>query len=129
MRDKDLLQEALFTFFPDTPNWFSWAEVNSEMKPKNVIVKKELENVVTRPTNQAIESKFNELKNAEPMRLLRQERNWKLQETDWWCASDRTPTKAQLDYRTALRDLPSTASPSLDENGNLTGVTWPNKPE
>jgi hypothetical protein len=32
-------------------------------------------------------------------------------------------------YRQALRDLPSTASPSLDENGNLTNVTWPNKPE
>jgi len=60
--------------------------------------------------------------------LLREERNIKLTETDWWCASDRTPTKAQLDYRTKLRDLPSTASPSLDENGQLTGVTWPTKP-
>ena len=61
--------------------------------------------------------------------LLRSERNLKLSETDWWCASDQTPTQAQLDYRTALRDLPSTASPSLDEKGNLTGVTWPTKPE
>ena len=61
--------------------------------------------------------------------ILRSERNQKLAETDWWCASDRTPTQAQLDYRTALRDLPSTALPSLDENGNLTGVTWPTKPE
>ena len=61
--------------------------------------------------------------------ILRSERNLKLLETDWWCASDRAPTQAQLDYRTALRDLPSTASPSLDENGNLTGVQWPTKPE
>jgi len=76
-----------------------------------------------------ISNKLNELQNAEPMRLLRQERNWKLSETDWWCASDQTPTKAQLDYRKSLRDLPSSASPSLDKNGNLTGVTWPNKPE
>lgn len=60
--------------------------------------------------------------------ILRSQRNFRLLETDWWCASDRTPTQAQLDYRTALRDLPSTASPSLDENGNLTGVTWPTKP-
>ena len=60
--------------------------------------------------------------------LLREERNQKLSETDWWCASDRKPTKAQLDYRTSLRDLPSTALPSLDENGNLTNVTWPTKP-
>lgn len=66
---------------------------------------------------------------AEPMRLLREERNLKLAETDWWCCSDQTPTQAQLDYRTALRDLPATASPSLDENGNLTNVTWPTKPE
>ena len=64
---------------------------------------------VSQPTEQAIQAK--------------------LTETDWWCCSDRTPTQAQLDYRTALRNLPSTASPSLDENGYLTGVTWPSKPE
>ena len=81
------------------------------------------------PTEKEIEEKLTELQNAEPMRLLREERNQKLAETDWWCVSDRTPTQAQLDYRTALRDLPSTASPSLDENGNLTGVEWPTKPE
>jgi hypothetical protein len=74
-------------------------------------------------------AKKTELQNAEPMRLLRLARNQKLAKTDWWCASDRTPTQAQLDYRKSLRDLPSTASPSLDENGNLTGVTWPTKPE
>jgi len=83
----------------------------------------------TPPTEEAIQAKLTELQNAEPMRVLREERNHKLAQTDWWCASDRTPTQAQLDYRTALRDLPSTASPSLDENGILTGVTWPTKPE
>lgn len=83
----------------------------------------------TPPTEEAIQAKLTELRNAEPMRLLRLERNLKLTETDWWCASDQTPTQAQLDYRTALRDLPSTASPSLDENGNLTGVNWPEKPQ
>ena len=61
--------------------------------------------------------------------LLRALRNEKLQETDWWCCSDQTPTKKQLDYRQALRDLPSTASPSLGEHGQLIGVTWPTKPE
>ena len=81
------------------------------------------------PTEEAIQAKITELQNAEPMRLLREERTLKLTETDWWCASDRTPTQAQLDYRTALRDLPSTASPSLDENENLINVTWPTKPE
>ena len=83
----------------------------------------------TPPTEEEIQAKLTELINAEPMRVLRKQRNQKLSETDWWCCSDRTPTQAQLDYRTALRDLPSTASPSLDENGQLTGVTWPTKPE
>ena len=83
----------------------------------------------TPPTEEAIEAKLTELQNAEPMRVLREERNQKLAETDWWVLPDRTPTQVQLDYRTALRDLPSTASPSLDEDGNLTGVEWPTKPE
>jgi hypothetical protein len=29
------------------------------------------------------------------------------------------------EYRRALRDLPTTARPTLDEDGNLTGVEWP----
>ena len=53
---------------------------------------------------------INRLENAEPMKVLREERNYKLAETDWWCASDQTPSHAQLDYRQALRNLP-TASP------------------
>ncbi len=39
--------------------------------------------------------------------------------------ADRVMTQAQIDYRQALRDLPETADPQLDENGNLTNVTWP----
>jgi len=73
-------------------------------------------------------AKKTELQNAEPMKLLRLERNQRLQNTDWWCCSDQTPTQVQLDYRQALRDLPSTTSPSLDEQGNLINVTWPTKP-
>jgi hypothetical protein len=83
---------------------------------------------IEQPSNEAIQAKLTELKNAEPMRVLREKRNQKLAETDWWCASDRTPTQEQLNYRTALRDLPSTASPSFDENENLTGVDWPEMP-
>ena len=82
----------------------------------------------TEEERSAINTKITELQNAEPMRLLRLERNSKLSETDWWCCSDRTPTQAQLDYRTALRDLPANSTPSLDEDGNLTGVEWPTKP-
>ena len=80
------------------------------------------------PSEEEIQTKLTELRNAEPMRLLREERNKKLSETDWWVLPDRTTSQAQKDYRQALRDLPSTAKPKLDENGQLTNVTWPTKP-
>jgi hypothetical protein len=56
---------------------------------------------------------------------LRYERNQLLAQSDWMAVSDRTMTQAQIDYRQALRDLPETADPQLDEQGNLTNVTWP----
>ena len=81
------------------------------------------------PSEEEIQTKLTELRNAEPMRLLREERNQKLQETDWMANSDVNMTDDWRTYRQALRDLPSSASPTLDEQGNLTNVTWPTKPE
>ena len=81
------------------------------------------------PTDEEIQAKIAELEAAEPLRLLRIERNQKLTETDWWVLPDRTPTQAQLDYRQALRDLPATAEPQLDDQDNLTNITWPEVPE
>ena len=86
-------------------------------------------NPVGKPTKEDFDNKLTELQNAEPMRLLRKERNRRLQETDWWVLPDRTASQEQKDYRQALRDLPSTASPELDDNGQLSNVTWPTKPE
>ncbi len=63
-----------------------------------------------------------------PTKRLREERNRRIVETDWWVLPDRTASQAQKDYRQALRDLPSNAEPQLDENGQLTNVTWPTKP-
>ena len=83
----------------------------------------------SRPTDEEIDAKIVELQDAEPMRLLRLERNRLLQETDWRFRSDLTPSQEWIDYSQALRDLPSTASPELDDNGQLTNVTWPTKPE
>ena len=57
--------------------------------------------------------------------FLREVRNAMLAQSDWMAVSDRTMTQAQIDYRQALRDLPATADPQLDEQGNLTNVTWP----
>jgi len=82
-----------------------------------------------KPTETEINAKIQELQNAEPMRLLRQERDRRLAETEWWAGKDVTMSQARKDYRQALRDLPSTAEPQLDAEGNLTNVTWPTKPE
>ena len=68
-----------------------------------------------------VSAKKTELVNAEPMRLLREERNRLIAETDWWASSDLTMTAAQITYRQALRDITSSAT-SLDD------VTWPTKP-
>ena len=81
------------------------------------------------PSEEEIQAKLQELRNAEPMRLLRQERNIKLSETDWMSFSDSpTMTDDCKTYRQTLRDLPSTASPKLNGFGFLTNVTWPTKP-
>ena len=61
------------------------------------------------------------------MKLLREERDKKLAESDVEVLPDRTPSEEILAYRQSLRDLPSVASPTLDDEGNLV-VDWPVKP-
>jgi hypothetical protein len=81
------------------------------------------------PTEAEIQAKIIELQATEPLRLLREQRNQLLTATDWWVLPDRTPTQAQLDYRQALRDLPTNSpNAALDENGQLINVTWPTEP-
>jgi len=67
-----------------------------------------------------------------PEQILRNIRNMMLVSSDWQMMKA-NETNVGIDnwktYRQALRDLPANSTPSLDENGNLTGVTWPNKPE
>ena len=55
-------------------------------------------------------------------RIIRNQRDALLAETDWWAVADRTMTQAEIDYRQALRDVPAQAG--FPEN-----VTWPTKPE
>ena len=68
-----------------------------------------------------VSTKLTDLQNAEPLRLLRVERDKKLAETDWWASSDLTMTTAQTNYRQSLRDITNTYT-SLDD------VVWPTKP-
>ena len=84
----------------------------------------------TKPTEDEINAKVTELKNAEPLRLLRLERDRLLKETDWRASSDLIILEAWKSYRQALRDLPAFSTPTLDSNDNLdlTSVEWPTPP-
>ena len=93
----------------------------------NIVVWENSENKIT-PTEEQIQTKLAELKAAEPMRLLRIERNQLLSQSDWMANSDVTMSEEWRVYRQALRDM-TTQTPSLDENGNLTGINWPVQPE
>ena len=47
----------------------------------------------------AVETKLNELNVTEPLKLLREERDRLIAETDWWASSDLTMTTEQTAYR------------------------------
>ena len=69
-----------------------------------------------------VKTKLIELNELEPMKLLREEGNRRIAETDWWASSDLTMSAERTAYRQALRDITKTYS-SLDD------VVWPDKPE
>ena len=89
-----------------------------------------LDSKQTQPTETEVNSKISELDNAEPMRLLRIERDTRIAKTDWRASSDLTLADAWKTYRQALRDLPASATPKLnsDYQLDLTSVTWPTEP-
>ena len=114
---KLLTDEKWSHYEGDDPSTIGW------INPENV------------PSIEQINAKFQELNAAEPMRLLRQERNIKLSETDWMSFSDSpTMTDAWRTYRQALRDLPQNFSPIIDiitEDGYSIvkeQTDWPEKP-
>ena len=84
----------------------------------------------TKPTEAEVGAKIIELDTAEPMRLLRIERDKRLAACDWRASSDLTISNAWKTYRQALRDLPASATPKLDSRFelDLTSVTWPTQP-
>ena len=84
----------------------------------------------TKPTETEINNKIAELDAAEPMKLLREERNRRIAQTDWRAGSDLTLASAWSTYRQALRDLPASSTPKLnsDYELDLTSVTWPTEP-
>ena len=89
-----------------------------------------VDKIQTAPTETEINNKIAELDAAEPMRLLRIERDTRITKTDWRASSDLTISNAWKTYRQALRDLPASATPKLDSSFklDLTSVTWPTEP-
>ena len=75
-------------------------------------------------TWKAVSDKKTALETAEPMRLLRVERDKLLAETDWMGNSDVTMASNWKTYRQALRDITS-QTPSDDL---LSNINWPTKP-
>ena len=70
----------------------------------------------------AVNAKAAELRAAEPMKLLRAERDKLIAATDWWASSDLTMSAERTAYRQALRDI-------TDSYTSLDDVVWPTKPE
>ena len=84
----------------------------------------------TKPTESEIDAEVTRLTNAEPMKLLRVERDRLLATTYWRASSDLTLADAWKTYRQSLRDLPASSTPTLDSDGNLdiSSVTFPTEP-
>ncbi len=84
-----------------------------------------LDEVQTEPTASQISDEVVRLQAAEPLRLLREERNFILSQTDWVVTMHKEKgtniPAAMKTYRQALRDITDSAT-SLDD------VTWPEKP-
>lgn len=59
--------------------------------------------------------------NSRDAALMREERNSKLQATDWRAGSDLTMSDEWKAYRQALRDIPAQA-------GFPNSITWPTEP-
>ena len=113
-------------------------EFNSSFK-KIVGVKDDQAVMSSDPTTfgvtwEQVKTKYNELVSAEPLRLLREERNKLIAATDWTQLKDIDldiiRERNWKNYRQSLRDLPSVSNPKLDINGDLdmSSVSWPTKP-
>ncbi len=87
----------------------------------------------TKPTEQEILDKRVEIHNSYGLKLIRDQREELLLNSDKYAIPDWPHSSAEkrqewLDYRQALRDMTTTQSPQVDANGELVNVTWPTPP-
>ena len=87
-----------------------------------------LDSSQTPPTEKQVNDKITELNNAEPMKLLRDERNLLLSESDWIIVKSQETGVAISNewktYRQALRDI-TTQTP---KDNALSNIKFPEKP-
>ena len=91
------------------------------------------ENAINKPTESEIQAEISTIENEMSFKVLREERDLLLDKTDKYVVIDyphpsEEVKQAWLTYRQELRDLPATATPQLDDNDELTNVTWPTPP-
>tara|TARA_Y100000389_G_scaffold118657_1_gene115824 strand:+ start:2567 stop:2935 length:369 start_codon:yes stop_codon:yes gene_type:complete len=112
-----IIPNAEYTIIGNDYNRLKWSETNTQPKP----------------TLAECEAAWQEIISEAPMKQLREERDKKLFDTDYRIVADfpypsEEVKQAWITYRQALRDLPTTATPELDSNGQLTNITWPTPP-
>ena len=66
------------------------------------------------PSEIEVQTKLQELRVAQPLKEIREERNRRIALTDWRFRSDLSPSQEWRDYCVALRDLPANYSPTFD---------------
>ena len=112
-----IIPNAEYIIIGNDYNRLKWSETNTQPKP----------------TLAECEAAWKEIISEAPMKQLREKRDKKLFDTDYRIVADfpypsEEVKQTWVTYRQALRDLPATATPQLDENGFLTNVTWPTPP-
>ena len=115
---RDYYAAAIDALVPNNETIIDDSKVTWIVTPENV------------PTDEQITAKIEELKNEEPYRLLRIERDRLLKETDWRASSDLTISNDWKAYRQDLRDLPNQQIPKLNSDGELdpSSISWPPEP-
>jgi hypothetical protein len=97
-----------------------WLDVNKEL-----------------PSKEVFDAEVEIVLKSTCLELIREKRNELLKDSDWRINDDYPYADKELwkEYRTNLREFPNKIengdlpTPSLDENGNLINVNWPEKPE
>ena len=86
-----------------------------------------------KPSEEELLKLVEQFENERPMVVLRYNRDKLMKKYDWVGAKSITTGEPVPDdwkvYLQALRDLPQTVTPTLDEFGNLMNVVWPTPPQ